>query len=127
LISSTADLNTFFRALLSGRLLPPWLMKAMTTAVPAPELGPVIRYGLGLMALDLPCGKTIWGHGGDIRGFQTFAFSSRNGLREQALAQSLDPPPEPVLDGVIKFTLTAFCGSSPASPHASEQPLALTP
>lgn len=121
MISTASDLNRFFRPLLSDALLPPGLLRVMETAVPAPELGPVIRYGLGLMAIDLPCGKTVWGHGGDIPGFETFAFNSPDGRRQEALAQTLDPPPASVLGAVLTFTLVEFCGSAPAS----SQPVAM--
>jgi D-alanyl-D-alanine carboxypeptidase len=74
MISTTADLTTFYTALMRGRLLPPAQLAEMETTVPAPELAvifPGIRYGLGLMWIPLSCGGGYFGHGGDIPGYST--------------------------------------------------------
>jgi D-alanyl-D-alanine carboxypeptidase len=74
-ISTTADLNRFFRALLSGRLLEPALLAQMqdTIAVDAEldEIWPGVRDGLGLFSRPLPCGGVYWGHNGDQIGYMT--------------------------------------------------------
>jgi D-alanyl-D-alanine carboxypeptidase len=74
IISTTADLTTFYTALMRGRLLPPAQLAEMETTVPAPELSiiaPGTRYGLGLMWIPLSCGGGYYGHGGDIPGYST--------------------------------------------------------
>ena len=58
MVSSVEDVARFYRALLQGRLLPPRLLRAMQTTV---DTGQGSRYGLGLIALPLPCGGTAWG------------------------------------------------------------------
>lgn len=73
LISTAADLNTFTTALLSGRLLPPRLLREMTT-VSAPS-----RTGLGLETMALTCGATAYGHDGDALGSSTWAFAVPGG------------------------------------------------
>ncbi|MEV5570538.1 serine hydrolase domain-containing protein [Spirillospora sp. NPDC052269] len=71
LVSTTADLNRFFRALLGGRLLPPTQLAQMKQTVQINKrfepLMPGARDGLGLFSHPLTCGGTYWGHeGGDL-------------------------------------------------------------
>lgn len=71
LVSTTADLNRFFRALLGGRLLPPTQLAQMKQTIPVGKefepLMPGARDGLGLFSRPLSCGGTYWGHeGGDV-------------------------------------------------------------
>jgi len=73
MISTTADLNTFFHALLTGRLLPPAQLSAMTTMVPGHN------YGLGLESTTLSCGVTLLGHGGGTFGYATGSFHTPDG------------------------------------------------
>jgi D-alanyl-D-alanine carboxypeptidase len=61
MVSTVEDVARFYRALLRGRLLPARLLRAMQTTV---DTGTGLRYGLGLAALELPCGGTVWGHEG---------------------------------------------------------------
>ncbi|UIO42474.1 beta-lactamase family protein [Brevibacillus brevis] len=75
LISTGKDLTTFFSALLSGKLLSDEMMKQMTTGVDSP----IGKYGLGLFEVTLPNGKTYWGHGGGIHGFETLAGGTLGG------------------------------------------------
>ena len=71
LISTNEDTSVFLSALLGGRVLPPVELEQMMDTVPHPENGPGFRYGLGLASIDLPCGVTVWGHGGDIEGYHS--------------------------------------------------------
>lgn len=73
LVTTPSDLNTFFSALLGGKLLRPQELKEMTTtvAMDLPGIPETFRYGLGLQSTELSCGVTAWGHGGIIPGFQT--------------------------------------------------------
>ncbi|MFD7448369.1 serine hydrolase domain-containing protein [Kitasatospora sp. NPDC059827] len=71
IVSTNTDLNSFFSALLGGRLLPAAQLAQMRTTVPAELLGPGVRYGLGLQSKPLPCGGLVWGHGGTIPGYRT--------------------------------------------------------
>ncbi len=63
IISTMDDLNTFHRALFTGRLLTPAQQKALFDgAVPMiPEAPDALRYGLGVYAMQSPCG-TFYGH-----------------------------------------------------------------
>ncbi|MFR9749544.1 serine hydrolase domain-containing protein [Nocardia sp. 004] len=75
LITTTADLNTFFLALFGGKLLRPEQLAEMKRTV---DTDPVIRsifpgarYGLGVFSVELSCGGRYWMHGGDITGYKT--------------------------------------------------------
>ncbi|MCO5999029.1 serine hydrolase domain-containing protein [Actinoallomurus rhizosphaericola] len=75
LVSTTADLDRFFRVLLGGRLLPPAQLAQMKQAVPVGEkfepLMPGARDGLGIFSRPLSCGGTYWGHEGGDSGWIT--------------------------------------------------------
>jgi len=81
MISTPADLNTFLRSLLGGRLLAPAQLDQMKTTM---GTGDEMHYGLGLMRIPLSCGGFYWGHGGDIPG-----YSTRNGATEDGRAVTL--------------------------------------
>ncbi|MFB7666453.1 serine hydrolase domain-containing protein [Kitasatospora sp. NPDC056138] len=74
MISTTADLHTFFSALMSGKLLPDPLLAQMRT--PHPELG----YGLGLFAQETDRG-TIFHHNGGFFGWAALMYSTPDGRR----------------------------------------------
>ncbi|MCC9145930.1 MULTISPECIES: serine hydrolase domain-containing protein [unclassified Arthrobacter] len=84
IIASPSDVNEFTRAVLDGRLLSEESMTEMQKTVPIPDeesLWPGSEYGLGLQSHPLSCGGDIWGHGGDIHGYET-----RNGVAEDGTA-----------------------------------------
>ncbi|WP_436969582.1 serine hydrolase domain-containing protein [Kitasatospora cineracea] len=93
MVSTTTDLNTFYGALLTGRLLPAAQLAQMRTTVPADALGPGVRYGLGLIGRPLTCGGTAWGHGGAIPGYETFGGTTDDG-RTASIAVTLFPGDE---------------------------------
>ncbi|WP_433331364.1 serine hydrolase domain-containing protein [Spirillospora sp. CA-294931] len=67
MISTTGDVNRFFRALLGGRLLKPAQLREMQKtrlAKPFAAIWDKPGYGLGLMKRRLPCGEWVWFHGG---------------------------------------------------------------
>ncbi|MFF3604496.1 serine hydrolase domain-containing protein [Streptomyces sp. NPDC002463] len=79
MISDSRDLQTFYRALLQGRLLTKEGLKEMTTTVRMSADDPNTGYGLGLMWQKLSCGKEVWGHGGGIHGSSSLALATRDG------------------------------------------------
>lgn len=92
MISTGKDLTTFFSALLGGKLLSDEMMKQMTTGVDSP-FG---KYGLGIYEVTLPNGKTYWGHGGGIHGFETLAGGTLGG--KDILVTNINAVgPEPVI------------------------------
>jgi D-alanyl-D-alanine carboxypeptidase len=72
IVSTNEDLSAFITALLAGRVVPPPLLEQMMQSVPMPDGDGLLDYGLGLMKVNLPCGVTAWGHGGDIEGYHSF-------------------------------------------------------
>ncbi|MFI6686752.1 serine hydrolase domain-containing protein [Streptomyces sp. NPDC050485] len=84
IVSTNTDLNRFYTALLGGRLLAPAQLAQMRTTVPADEIGPGVRYGLGLQSKPLSCGGVYWGHGGTTPGYRT-----RGGVTEDGRAASI--------------------------------------
>ena len=89
IISTVGDVADFYRALLSGRLLRPDLLKAMKTMVPARDAG-ANGYGLGLMRWPTACGPG-WGHDGGLPGYWVRSFSTENGRRQAELMINHDP------------------------------------
>jgi D-alanyl-D-alanine carboxypeptidase len=85
MISSTADLNRFYRSLLTGKLLPAQQLKEMKTTVPVHETRPDLGYGLGIFKEEQSCGKVIWGHTGGIHGSTTHAMTSGDGRKSVSL------------------------------------------
>ncbi|MEU1284045.1 serine hydrolase domain-containing protein [Kitasatospora sp. NPDC005856] len=78
-VSTDSDLNSFYAALLGGRLLPAAQLAEMRTTVPAEGMAPGVRYGLGLMSRPLSCGGVYWGHGGTIPGYDTDGGATDDG------------------------------------------------
>ncbi|MER7643019.1 serine hydrolase domain-containing protein [Streptomyces sp. NPDC126522] len=86
-VSTTADLNTFFRALADGRLLPAEQWREMLQTVArnddpedVAEL-PEGTYGLGLRKMPLSCGGFYYMHEGDGPGVNTRPAVSADGRR----------------------------------------------
>nr|WP_202512829.1 serine hydrolase domain-containing protein [Streptomyces sp. SID3343] len=77
IVSTTGDLNRFYQALMSGRLLKPRQLDEMTTTVPIK--GTNLSYGLGLMKVKSSCGKDLWGHNGGIQGSGSETLVTTNG------------------------------------------------
>ncbi|MFC4591673.1 serine hydrolase domain-containing protein [Sphaerisporangium corydalis] len=103
MISTTADLERFMTALLTGRLTSAASLRAMRTTV---ETGAGFGYGLGLQSYTLPCGK-VWGHSGELIGYLTFAFRSDSG---RSLTMSINPSTRnPTTEEVMNIATKAFC------------------
>ncbi|GAA4951665.1 hypothetical protein GCM10023238_17490 [Streptomyces heliomycini] len=116
-ISNGKDLNRFFSALLSGRLLPAEQLEEMTTTVPVTADGKP-AYGLGLRARELSCGTTVHGRTGTVQGYYTYAFTTSDGVRSMtSLANTSN-------NGTVNATLgatldAAFCGSGTATARST--------
>ncbi|MFD7338443.1 serine hydrolase domain-containing protein [Streptomyces violascens] len=121
LVSTTGDLDDFYRKLLRGGLLPAAQLHEMQTTVPVlGEDGKVVmNYGLGVAAVDLPCGR-FWGHDGAVFGAGTSVLSSPDGKRQMATAYNLmkyqkvgkdgKVEPSPIDAAFNGFYLQALCG-----------------
>ncbi len=76
LVTTLADLNRFYAALLGGELLPPRRLREMLDTRTAHGL-----YGMGLFPVKLPCGTTVWGHSGRISGSYVRTAATEDGRR----------------------------------------------
>ncbi len=121
IISSATDLNRFFGALFGGEVLPADLLAQMKTTVPWPGSG-VLSYGLGLMRVSLasicgPGAPDVWGHGGDVPGYNTWSMSDETGTRRITVESSPDVTATPAASSArILAMVTEFC--TPAVPGA---------
>lgn len=91
MITTTTDVNRFFRALLSGELLPPPQQSQLQRTVPTGWGGEYegTRYGLGIFWYPLPCTDAgYWAHGGGILGYMTRNAVSDDGDEGVTIAMS---------------------------------------
>ncbi|GAB7047632.1 serine hydrolase domain-containing protein [Catenuloplanes indicus] len=113
MISTMDDLNDFYRALVTGKLLRPAQQKALLETVPwFPEQPDVLRYGLGIYALQLPCG-TFWGHDGGVIGQVTQVLTSADGRTQFAYGMNfgLNFYPDPAIQEAFSNLIVAgLCG-----------------
>jgi D-alanyl-D-alanine carboxypeptidase len=109
LISTDSDLNRFFTALLSGRLLPAAQLAQMRTTVPAgAPFASGARYGLGLVSTPLSCGGVYWGHGGSTTGYETRGGVTQKG-RAANIAVTIQPTDGAAMKHVESLVDTALC------------------
>lgn len=109
MISTNADLNRFYTALLSGGLLPRAQLDQMKTTVGAEYFGEGARYGLGLVSIPLSCGGVYWGHGGSFPGYETRGGVTAKG-RAANVAVTIQPTDKAAMNHVAKIVDTALCG-----------------
>ncbi|MBT2413302.1 beta-lactamase family protein [Streptomyces sp. ISL-12] len=113
LVSTPRDLNRFFTALMDGKLLRAEQLRQMRTTVAAPGTWPGARYGLGLFSTPLSCGGLVWGHGGDIPGYETRGGVTEGGRAVTVAVTALPsavPEPEAAAAHVLDFVDRALCG-----------------
>ncbi|MFF8098739.1 serine hydrolase domain-containing protein [Streptomyces sp. NPDC016640] len=123
LVTTLADLDRFYAALLGGELLPPRRLREMLRTRTAHG-----SYGMGLFPLKLPCGTTVWGHNGRISGSYVRTAATVDGRRVLTFRVNTDALADPGLEPAV---LTAeFCprthlndrapNGDPASRHPFE-------
>ncbi len=106
MVSTGADLNRFFIALLGGKLVPATILAEMQHTMPwdRGEGG----YGLGLVDIPVSCGKRVWGHGGSIMGFETRTGVTEDGRAVTATVNQL-PRDQEDFDVMSKAFDAALC------------------
>ncbi len=128
IISTTDDLNRFYRELLTGGLVGRASLAEMRRTVPV-LVGPesTIDYGLGIYALDLPgCGR-FWGHDGGVFGAGTISFTGADGKRQLSLGYNLmkyqrlneegtELEPSPIDEALIIHLVKGLCPSLDTGP-----------
>ncbi|MER8221985.1 serine hydrolase domain-containing protein [Streptomyces sp. NPDC094143] len=96
MVTTLADLDRFFTALLGGRLLPPrWLREMLDTRAAHGA------YGLGLFPEKLPCGTTVWGHNGHISGSYVRSAATVDGRRVLTFRVNTDGIADPGLEPAL--------------------------
>ncbi|MER5519370.1 serine hydrolase domain-containing protein [Streptomyces sp. NPDC002763] len=122
-VSTTADLNTFFRALAGGKLLPAAQWREMRQTVERTDDPedvaeiPEGTYGLGLRRIPLSCGGFYYAHEGDGAGVNTRPAVSADGRRAVTISLTTTTAP-PDLAALNRATGTlvdhALCAAGPA-------------
>ncbi len=84
IVSNARDVTTFYRALLTGKLLPAAQLAEMkqTTSVAG-------TYGLGISTSFTTCGRA-WGHDGNFFGWRNEAIATAKGKREAVVMVNVD-------------------------------------
>jgi D-alanyl-D-alanine carboxypeptidase len=109
IVSTADDVARFYRALLSGRLLGPELLKSMETIDRVTIDASGSGYGLGLSREGhLPCGDA-WGHDGDVPGYLTMAFNSKDATRQIVVVVNSDSLTKRAQQALNKVLMTAYC------------------
>ncbi|WP_369203455.1 serine hydrolase domain-containing protein [Streptomyces sp. PU-14G] len=106
-ISTTGDLNTFFHALLTGKLLKPVAMEEMFTIVPSEEEG--FEYGLGIESVTLSCGVKVYGKTGRTNGSLSGLVGTRNGEHQMAFNINGDWPKD--ASSYVNVVDAEFCAA----------------
>ncbi|MFB6720187.1 serine hydrolase domain-containing protein [Kribbella sp. NPDC056345] len=97
-VSTASDLNRFYAALLTGKLLRPAELEAMQTTIPTDEA--FHHFGLGLSRITLP-NLTLWGHAGGIFGYRTWSYHAADAIHQLTLSLTTttdDTPPPPAYE-----------------------------
>ncbi|GAB3937958.1 serine hydrolase domain-containing protein [Kribbella albertanoniae] len=97
-VSTASDLNRFYAALLTGKLLRPAELEAMQTTILTDDAWH--GSGLGLSRIALP-NLTLWGHSGGIFGYRTWSYHSADAIHQLTLSVTTttdDTPPPPAYD-----------------------------
>ena len=95
-VSTTRDLDTFFRALMTGELLPRAQLDQMRRTVPRTDdpddvaAWPRGGYGLGIRETPLSCGGRYWHHEGDGIGSYTRTGVTGDGRRAVTVSVTSD-------------------------------------
>ncbi|KUJ69467.1 peptide hydrolase [Streptomyces albus subsp. albus] len=91
-VSTTADVNRFFQALLGAKLLPQARLAEMQDTIPVNKeiqaFWPHGRYGLGLVNRPLSCGGSYWSHEGGDGGYITLNGATDDGGRTVTVSMS---------------------------------------
>jgi D-alanyl-D-alanine carboxypeptidase len=113
IISSAGDLNTFYSALLGGRLLSAPRLAEMERFQ---RVNDTTAYGLGLRRRDLSCGVSVYGHTGAVQGYYTYAFATKDGGRALTAVVNTSNNGK-VLDTLAGALEPAFCGKTAKAPR----------
>jgi D-alanyl-D-alanine carboxypeptidase len=122
LISTVADLNRFYSALLAGEIINRSSLAQMQQTVPVISFeGKKIDYGLGLHRIEIPGHGTFWGHDGTVWGAGAISMTRADGGRQMSVAVNLmrwntldtsgKPQHHPLDDALPALYQLAMCGN----------------
>ncbi|MFJ9022638.1 serine hydrolase domain-containing protein [Streptomyces sp. NPDC102259] len=106
LVTTLADLDRFYAALLGGALLPPRVLREMLDTRTAHG-----SYGMGLFPAKLPCGVTVWGHNGRISGSYVRTAATVDGRRVLTFRVNTTAIADPALEPAL--LAAEFCPRTP--------------
>ncbi|MRH88243.1 serine hydrolase [Nocardia sp. SYP-A9097] len=89
MVSTGADLNRFFMALLQGRVVGAAELAQMQRTVPSGDWRRSEDFGLGLFHWTTSCGIQAWGHGGTMHG--TFVYGGATAERSVTVSMNQLP------------------------------------
>lgn len=101
-VTTLADLDRFYSALLGGDLLPPRLLREMLDTRTAQG-----SYGMGLFPVELPCGVTVWGHNGRISGSYVRTAATVDGRHVLTFRVNTTALADPGLE--LRLLASEFC------------------
>lgn len=120
-VSTTSDVNKFFRAMFDGTLLPTKLRDEAFKLTEQSDNS----YGLGIQAIPANCelipGGTAYGHTGGTLGHSTLSFHSPDGKREMSLTYNLDDQMKPnkeLANAINDFASIGLCNQAPSGADA---------
>lgn len=108
MVSTGADLNRFFMALLSGALLPPAQLADMRHVVPSSDPLRGDDFGLGLFHRTNACGLDIWSHGGAMNGFVVINAATPG----RAVTISMNQLPDPITTVMHQADMSAVADAA---------------
>lgn len=130
MVSTTADMNTFMRGYVAGKLFSPAVRQAQMQFVPGgggPPGPGTNSSGLSIYRYETPCG-TFFGHTGNMPGYTVFAASDASGQRSVAVTTNTQITPkadQATFDKLLAVENAALCtaaGGTPASTTTSGTP-----
>ncbi|MFE9578927.1 serine hydrolase domain-containing protein [Nocardia sp. NPDC006044] len=108
MVSTGADLNRFFMALLSGELLPPAQLSDMKHVVPSGDPLRSDDFGLGLFHRTTACGLEVWSHGGAMNGFVVINAATP----DRAVTITLNQLPDPITTVLHQADMSAVADAA---------------
>ncbi|MGW4828516.1 serine hydrolase domain-containing protein [Amycolatopsis japonica] len=115
MISTTKDLQTYYSALQSGKLLPAWLLAEMRVTHPGSE-SLYGFYGLGQFSQDLGpgCVGVVLNHNGGLNGYGSLMYSTPDGSKTLTASvtggDAANDPAQAFPAALNKLVRTVFCG-----------------
>lgn len=106
LVTTLADLDRFYAALLGGELLPSRRLREMRDTRTAHGL-----YGMGLFPEKLSCGITVWGHNGRITGSYVRTAATADGRHVLTFRVNTTAIADPGLEPAL--LAAEFCPRTP--------------